>query len=176
MSRQISSVRERALCEQLRREAKESCPEFSETLHRQVISAIERHKAPKLIGLKDTWAVAWWRGRLATALAAACVLLVVAFGWRLTRDVPRPSVTDGDVLVANSGGPQTSPLAGSTDVPIAGLLLVDEWADRAVDDLDGLIVSAAIGTQSADLKHDTRLAAQTLLRRLPVDVELLAGP
>ena len=176
MFKRIPSALERALRERLQHEAKESWPEFSETLHRRIISAVERRRAKEPVAPKDASAAAWWRGRLAPALAAACVLCVMAFGWQLTRHVPQQNATDGDAFAVSGGDPRTLPLTDSADVPIAGLLLVDELAVRAVDDLDGLIISAVIGTQSADLKHDTRLAAQTLLRRLPVDVELLAGP
>ena len=52
----------------------------------------------------------------------------------------------------------------------------DELAGSTMENLDDLLASAAVVPQSAELAHDARLAAETLLRPLPVDLELLAGP
>ena len=116
------------------------------------------------------------RNILATALTAACLLAAVVFGWRLADPSPQHDLVDGGAVAATSGSLKPSPPTAAAEATIKGMPLIDELASSTVDNLNGLIASAAIVPQSDDLAHDTRLAAETLLERLPIGVELLAGP
>ena len=116
------------------------------------------------------------RSILATALTAACLLAAVVFGWRLADQGPQHDLVDGGAIAASSGSLKLSPPTAAAEATIQGMPLIDEWASSTVDNLNGLIASAAIVPQSAELGHDTRLAAEMLLERLPIDVELIAGP
>jgi hypothetical protein len=61
------------------------------------------------------------------------------------------------------------------ETTFASLLPPGELAGRGMDTLNRVSISAALPPQSADLAIDTRLAAETMLERLPVGVELPAG-
>ena len=56
------------------------------------------------------------------------------------------------------------------------LLSGDDLADQAAAGFDDLLSSAGLSPQSGPLADDARLAADTLLRRLPIDVELAESP
>jgi hypothetical protein len=190
MRERISAVEKRALRRQLRREAMDSWPEYSETLHDRIISAVERSQASQRCLPQR---VERWRPSLAAAtLAAACLLGVVVLGWQMAqrRNVAQNLKETGQVLreqianrksVSPSVDSPVQPLAervlptSAAEATIAGLSPIDQLASSTLENLSEMIASAAVTPQSAELKHDTRLAAETLLRRLPVDVELVAG-
>jgi hypothetical protein len=172
MHKRITSVEKRALREQLRREASESRPAFSETLHDRIISAIGRCRTEEatMLGGADIpvcrpgyHGEKRWPAR-AAAVAAACLLGAAVFGWQLSqRENVRPPV-------------ESSPPAVAAAATVANLSPIDELAGSTMENLDGLIASSSVVPQSAELAHDARLAAEALLRPLPVDMELFAGP
>ena len=116
-----------------------------------------------------------WPAR-AAAVAAACLLGAAVFGWQLTQRENVENVK-GRRSFPPSGIAATDPSPKTTGDPAASLSSpIDELAGSTVENLDGLIASAAVVPQSAELEHDARLAAEALLRPLPVDMELFAGP
>jgi hypothetical protein len=172
MSKRIAPLQEQALGEQLRREAREAWPDHDETIHHRIITAVRRRaeQPPSRMPI-----VARWRGRLAAAFAAACLLIAVVLGWQLTQRGPRQNGIEENAIVAVNGPPKTWFPPDVVESTMAKLPLVDGLADPSMDDLDTLIISAAIAPHSADLEHDARLAVETLLERLPISVELVAG-
>lgn len=163
MSRRLSSRKEHQLAERLRQEAIDAWPAYSEALHNRIISAIERRqpKSDAAMPNRRSAGVRLRAGWMA-AFAAACLLGVIVVGWQ---SVQRENNRDAENALANVG----SQLAD--DLP-----LIHDWADASVEELGNLVVSAAVAPHSDDLKHDTRLAAETMLERLPIDIELFAGP
>jgi hypothetical protein len=160
MSKRLTSTEERALEERFRREAIESRPAFSESLHRRILCAVRQHHAA-VISVGDRAALARrWRRGWATALAAACVLCAAAISWQLSGSAQRPGAIDNPI-------PQPS---------LADLRVIDEWTDQATLGLDGLVASASLKPHAAKLKHDARLVANAFLEPLPVDVQLVSDP
>ena len=161
MSKRLATTEERALGERLRREAIESRPSFSESLHRRILCAVRQHHAAE-IGVGDRAALAErWRRGLAAVLAAACVLCAVAIGSWLSGTARRPGA--GDDPRAN-------------DPSVAGRRLIDQWTDQATLGLDDLVASASLKPHAAKLKHDARLVADAILDPLPVDVQFVSDP
>jgi hypothetical protein len=159
MSKQFLSAEERILVERLKREARDDWPEHSELLHRRIVAAVKRRQAE--ISPRRALADARWRGGLATALAAACLLGAVSLGWHM--------MLDGNVV-------ETQFVPAGTEATMASLPMPGEIAGLGMDALNRALISAALPPQSVDLAHDTRYAAETMLERLPIGVELLAGP
>ena len=187
MFKRISATQERALAERLRRDAMASWPDFSEPLHQRIVSAVQRRRASDAAAAKAASSALRRPARLWAVFVAVCLLgAVMLVGRQLA--LRENAQGTGDILAhADShhadarpnviSPPIDSPVAPSPPDPtIAGLLPAGVLADHNVDNLDGLIVSAAVSPQTADLEHDIRLAAETLLERLPVNVELVAGP
>jgi hypothetical protein len=156
MTERISSTQEHALRKRLRREAMDDRPEFDERLHRRIVAAVRRRQAEHASARVP--AVVRWRGRLAAAFAAACLLCAVTIGWRMMQ---RENTVDAQFDFADSG---------------AILSLPGEWAGSGMDKLEGATLAAALQPHSSDLARDTRTAAEALLERLPAGLELLAGP
>ena len=159
MSKDISPTQEAALRGRLQREACDDRPEFSEMLHRRIIAAVQQHEAPRPRSIGTS--VARWQGWLVAVFTAACLLCAVAIGWRMTQ---RQSVPDTDVAAVD------------VETSLAGLPLPGELAGRGMDSLNGALISAALPQQSTDFAHDTRVAAESMLDRLPLGVEVLASP
>jgi hypothetical protein len=176
MSERISSAEEQALREHLQREAREDWPEYSETLHRRILAAV-RHCRTQHVPRRAPALVSWHR-MLVAACVAACLLCAVVIGWQISHHDQGT-----EVFLANSGWQDENDsmkaifgaVAGQ-DVNFATLPMPGELAGHGVDTLNRAIISAALTPQSADLAHDTRLAAESMLERLPVGVELWAGP
>jgi hypothetical protein len=144
------------LGERLRREATDSRPAFSESLHQRILTAVRRHHAAEA-GTADRPVVSRRRGRgLAAALAAACVLCAAAIGWQLMK---QPGTVETVQPVAKAS--------------IADLPSIDDLTGQAVVGLDRLAVSVAFEPQATHLKHDARSVANVFLDRLPVDVKLV---
>ena len=174
MHRQIPPEKKRAFREQLQREATESRPVFSEALHQRIVSAVKQHGDDNRVRPRVVKRAVRWSTLLATALAAACVLGAVMFGWRITQRDMQPGVWDED---ANAVLASDAPVdVFSLSASIVNLSTLDVLTDGTTKNLDELITSTAVAPQSAALKHDIRLAAEVLMERLPVNVELLAGP
>jgi hypothetical protein len=132
-----TNAEDRKLREQLRREAAESRPSFSETFHRHLVHTIHRLRQEGPVAPNRT---AGWRLGWAAALAAACLLGVVMMtGWW-----------------SNNPPQQQGHVAGPS--------------------LHESLDPASPSVQLAHLEHDARLAANMLLQRLPVDVELADEP
>jgi hypothetical protein len=158
MSEPFSHTQDQILKERMQHEAREATPPFCETLHRQILDAISRHQeadCPPAPRRRD--ATSRFNRFVVAVSAAACLLALIAFGWQL-----RQSDRDAVAVASN-----TNP-AGSTPSKPA--------SDRNEVGIESLILSAAIAPHSAALEHDTRLAAATLLERLPIGAELVAGP
>jgi hypothetical protein len=173
MSRRLSSGKEQRLGERLRQESIDTWPAYSEALHDRIVSAIEQTKSEPVMPNRRSTDVRL-RGRWMAALAAACLVGVVVFGWQSAQ---RESDQGGDLLAnASSQFSDELPRIAVAETLMPGAPLIDEWTDKSVEDLGGLAISAAIAPHSEGLEHDTRLAAETLLERLPVDMEVFAGP
>jgi hypothetical protein len=161
----LPSTTEAALRERLEREAAESRPAFSESLHRRILAAVEQHRAeqngvPLLrsssVGddsalLDGRQAVAHRRRKRAVMYvsAAACLLCAVAIGWRL-----------GEMRQAQRRS------------PMADLAIFHELADSAAVGLGGFAASVELTPPPARLSADARLTAEAIMERLPVDFEL----
>jgi hypothetical protein len=144
------------LRERLRREALEMRPAFSETLHRRIMSAVERRVGDESSSRLDPRPAAVHRRRkrsLVAVAAAACLLCAAAVGWRLR---------EGYLRSADGVAPS----------PMADLALIGELTDIAAVGLDGLVGSVELTPPPARLSSDARLTAEVLIERLPVDVEL----
>jgi hypothetical protein len=136
---QKTNAEERKLRDQLRREAAESRPSFSQAFHRHMIYMVHRLRqerpvvpnraSPGLLGL-------------AGVLAAACLLGVLVIGWWPSSP---PQQQDG--------------IAGPSSV-------------ESLDPSSPAVQLAHL----EHLEHDARLAANMLLQRLPIDVELADEP
>jgi hypothetical protein len=151
MFRQIfSSARESRLRRRLRREAAQSRPAFSETLHRHICSAVDRAEAAPASRVPAAGPP--WR-RLAWAAAAACLLCALVAGWRL-READLPPA---DTAAAS---------------PMADLAAIGRLTDSAAVGLNGLAASIELTPPPARLSSDARLTAEALIERLPVDLEL----
>ena len=176
MGRRLSSRKKHGLGERLRQEAIDTWPAYSETLHNRIISAIERrHPKNELATPNRRSADARRRAGWTTAFAAACLAGAIVFGWQSAEREYDQGVEDVFVGAGSQLANDLPPMA-ATETTMPGSPLIDEWADTSVEELGGLFVSAAVAPQSASLKHDTRLAAETLLERLPIDMEIFAGP
>ena len=159
MAKRVPSTKEQTLGERLRREAIESRPGFSEALHRRILCAVRQHHALEVsVGDRATMARRWRRG-LTAVLAAACLFGAAAIGWRFIGSAQRHGEANDPQEIA---GPS-----------IEDLRVLDRWADQATMGLDDLVATATLKPQTAQLKHDARLAASTLLEPLPVDVQLV---
>lgn len=171
MHRRIPPEKKRAFRERLQREATESRPVFSEALHQQIVSAVKQHGDDNRVRPRVTKRVV---RLLAAALAVACVLTAVMFGWPIVQRSMQQGVwnEDANAGLASGAPAEVFPLS----VSIADLSTLDALTGDARENLDELITLTAVAPQSAALKHDIRLAAEVLMERLPVNVELLAGP
>jgi hypothetical protein len=154
MSKENESAEERLLVERLRREAIESRPAFSESLHQRIVRAVEQRRATVAEDVKPVVSRRWSRG-LATALAAACLLCAVVIGWQ---------------LVVNASRQDPAPIARAslTDLPS-----IDDLTDPIVRKIDGLTVSVALEPHATHLEHDAQAVADVLLDRLPRNVKLV---
>ena len=140
MFKPVSPREERLLRELLRREAMESRPAFSESLHRRIVGALSRRRASAAAApLRPPVSRHWWR-RAAAALAAACLLSAALLGHRLLDGTSRQQV------VVPSEPPVSR--ASLADVPS-----IHDVADRAVAGLDQYTVSVGLEPQATHLKH-----------------------
>lgn len=152
--------------ERLRREAFASRPEFSEALHQRIIRSVgERFAEGVAVGRSNTAASRRWRG-LMTVLTAACVLAAVAISWQFGQHLMRP---DDRSLLPNDGLATSSFVSNGK---IEDLPPINVLTDHAMTSLDGLLASSGFALPSTQLAHDARLAADSLLQRLPLDMEV----
>jgi hypothetical protein len=156
MSKRVSSNEEELLAERLRREAIESRPAFSESLHRRILRDVRQHHAAAATLVAGPAVARRWPRVLAAVLAAACLLGAVAVGWQLMENASRQSRIE-----------EIRSLAGPT---LNKLPSIGDLTDRTVGKLDKLTVSAALEPQTTPLKHDARAVAGIFLDRLPVGV------
>ncbi|MCE5303950.1 MAG: hypothetical protein LLF97_12705 [Planctomycetaceae bacterium] len=143
----------RKLTSRLQREAADSRPPFSEALHRRMVDAIEPHRAAPVRRVRRSPL----RGALVAA-AAACLLAVILPSYSTQEPQPHPNATNAMTAVQRP--------VDSTAVAEWSL-----WADDAMNELDWPLVSQAVAVPSDQLKHDTRVAVETVLSRLPINVE-----
>ncbi|MEN6405032.1 MAG: hypothetical protein ABFC77_01030 [Thermoguttaceae bacterium] len=130
----------------LQREAAESRPQFSEALHRRILDAVEPRRAAAPARAVRRSIRRW----VSATAAAACLLAAIVAGRQTfeSENSPTPSAT--------------------------AMAEWSSWVDDAADDLDWQLVSNAVAVPSDQLKHDTRVAVETVLGRLPINVELFA--
>jgi hypothetical protein len=158
MFKRVSSTQQRLLGERLRREAMESRPAFSESLHRRIVCAVKQHHAAVASLVAGPTVSRRWPRVLAAALAA-CVLCAAAIGWQLVENASRQGVGKG-----------MRPVHGTS---LADLPSINDLTGKAVGRLDNLTVSATLEPQTTPLKHDARSVASVFLDRLPIDVKLV---
>ena len=111
----------------------------------------------------------------------ACLLLAVAFGLQTGRashsgDLAKNAAegkADAAIRPLMKDARESIPAVAATTAA-DGLTLIDDLAGSMIGNLSGMLDEKSSSSQSAALKHDTRLAAETLLLRLPVGVELLS--
>jgi hypothetical protein len=148
---------ESVLARCLRDEAIAERPEFSPSLHRRAMSAIEQQRATTTriqAAAASRDATAGHRKfRLAVVLAAAAMLAAVAIG--VLPNAPRTP----------AGAP---PIAAS----LADLPLPTDFSAHAKQGWDSLLVASGWQPQVEDLKHDARLAAEAMLSCLPHDIQV----
>jgi hypothetical protein len=157
MSKQDSSKKGQLLVEQLRREATESRPAFSESLHQRIVCAVKQHHAAMASLAARPKVSRRWPRVVAAALTAACLLCAVAIAWQ---------------LLGNVSGQGQMPKGPPTPLAVAELPSIGELTDHTVGELDGLTVSAALKPQATHLKHDVSAVASVFLDRLPVSVKV----
>jgi hypothetical protein len=157
MPKQVPSKEEQLLAEQLRREAIESRPAFSESLHQHILNAVRQNHAAVANLATGTAASRRWPRVLAAALTAACLLSAVAIGWQLLANASRQNPVE----------------KMPSDAPsIAKLPSIGDFTDHTIGKLDELSVSAALEPQTTPLKRDARAVASVFLNRLPIDVKM----
>ena len=162
MSERVPSAEERLLEKRLRCEATASRPAFSEALYQRIVGAIHQRRTTE-ISVASRAAVAVRRGRgLAAVLAAACLLGAAAIVWQSHE-------------IAGPPGPVASTLPVAT-ASLADLPSIGDLTDEVAVGLDGWSSSVELTPQAAHLEHDACLAADSLLERLPIDVELAGDP
>ncbi len=160
MNKRIPSAENRRLAERLHREAIESRPAFSESLHRRIVKTINASSSEMPQNMPAPALRRDWHRRPTVAAAVACLLLgVVAIGWWMAALAERQNALDTERRIAQSQASQ--------------LFTLDEMTDRAAAGLDGVVASVTLTREADHLKHDARLAAHSLLERLPVDVEMI---
>jgi hypothetical protein len=152
---------EQVLRERLRREAAESRPEFSESLHERILSAVRQDHASVAKVHLAAVSRPWLRNVAALAVTAG-LLFAAAIGWRLVRP-PAPQAPGGEVV-------------NDTRTWIESRQAIDHWADQTTTGLDGLVSFTSAAPRESVLKHDARLVASTLLEPLPVNVPLAGEP
>jgi hypothetical protein len=104
-------------------------------------------------------------------LAAACLLVAAAIGWRVHHV---RAVAARKAQIEQNAYVLAAQIA--FDWSAADLFSGDEAAGPAPAPVDDLLSSAGLSPQSGPLADDARQAADTLLRRLPIDVELAESP
>ena len=162
----LHSADSNAIRERLRREAFAARPEFSESLHQRIIRSVgERYAEGAVVGNKNTVAGRRWRG-LSAVLTAACVLAAVAIGWHFGQNLMQSDVRPltPDIGPASNSFVSTGKIE---DLPPINVL-----TDHAVTGLDGLLASSGFMLPSTQLVHDARLAADSLLERIPLDMDM----
>lgn len=173
MSRQVLSQDEHRLRERLRQEAFDTRPAYSEALHNCIMSAIEQ-QGPSSEAAMPNRRSADVRLHRWMAIAAACLVGIVVLGWQSAQ---RENDRSSAVLArASSHFGDDLPRIVVAETLMPGVPLSEGGLDENMKDLGGLVVATAITSHSENLKHDTRLAAETLLERLPIDMDMFVGP
>ncbi|MEN6450761.1 MAG: hypothetical protein ABFC96_09735 [Thermoguttaceae bacterium] len=158
------------LADRLRQEAIETWPRFSESLHQRVLEAVAERRAempPR--SASSASRIRRPRG-LVSLLTAACVLCAAVVGWRVYDGrirAMRNAVIEqhvGDFVTQMVSHWPPTDWAGSDD------------AENGTASVGDLICSGGLSSQTDHLADDARSAADTLLRRLPIDMELAQSP
>jgi hypothetical protein len=137
----------------------ESRPEFSESLHQRILTAVEQKKTsePKRSSLwhpgKRRWLIA------ASAWAAACAMLLGMIHMHNANRASQANIALNEAMAFD-----WSSLASS------------ETSGDSSSNFDDLIALRDITSPSRSLQQDLHTAAVALAERLPVDVEWIAGP
>jgi len=180
MADRFSCSDETMLEERLRREARESRPEFSEQLHARICDAVSQRRSRTASirscedcrrlssrpGLRFGTRRSPWIAVAATAAFAAGVAAVV---WGLT-------VWDSASDVAGARAELAIASAGTATSPPDWLELgshlyaFSDLPDRLSGHIDDWTQSAVVAQQWAYLDHDAQLTVRMLANRLPFDV------
>jgi hypothetical protein len=163
MPEQNRSSEERILADRLCREALESRPAFSESLHERISCAL-RQAHGEVVEVATNRGVETVKRRrgLAIAVTAAGILCAMLVGWQLVDRVQRRgSIEDRQ----ETAGPS-----------IEDLRVIDQWAAQAANGLDGFVATATMKPQAEELKRDAQVVADAFLKPLPVNVQLVSDP
>lgn len=165
MSNNSNNSDSKIIRRRLRQEALASRPEFSEALHQRIIRSFGERSAEVIaVGRKDTATGRRWRG-LAVVLTAACVLAAVAIGRQFDGNRVQPD--ERPIMPNNRLATNSFVLSGKIeDLPHINVL-----TDHAMTSLDGLLAASGFTLPSTQLTHDARLAADSLLQRIPLDMD-----
>lgn len=173
MNNRISLEQERALRRQLRREASELQPEFSKSLHRKILASLDQRRAIETIEKSSLSPKRHRPGVMAAMLVSACAMAMILLGWPLSQpsvspprnlDIQSFSTADNGMMDPISVMTLNADLADFTD-PIA------DTSQPLLDTLSTTSITAS----SAALKHDLKLAAVSMIERLPIDIDSLTG-
>jgi len=156
----------RALADRLRREAQQTRPAFSESLHARIRDAVaqtEMAEPPRPATARRLGPI-----RIATAVAATLLIGTLAFVWYAnfrSGTSPKPGE------MARAGGPehggQEKIIVEPPPGPDEGLPSPTEVPGNPAADI-GLLVDATLTRRRwAYLDHDAQLAARLLLDQLP---------
>jgi len=157
MVERIPPEEEKTLADRLRREARATCPAFSETLHAQIVRAVRQQGAQS----RRPPGKSWWQRRWAVAVAAAACLAITSLAvWRLAVwETPIPDPVEGTALVPSTPDDSAPALDALVELP-----------DGTAEGLGSAIDSALADQRWAYLDHDARIAAGLLLDQLPLDM------
>ncbi|MGA2031753.1 MAG: hypothetical protein ABSG68_05815 [Thermoguttaceae bacterium] len=168
-----SSTGEVWLAEELRGEALESRPPFSESLHARIVAAVGSQRGAGLSRPRHTAYQRRLRRLARLALAAACVLLIAVAAWHW-RDGSRRSAQLGsgrsDLARQSPDPAAVSVSSDAGDSFETDLVALSDYADGALQNLQSLLDSAMAGVQSAYVDQDFQAAATELVEGLPDDL------
>ena len=155
------SATETALADRLRQEALAARPAFSEDLHARLCAALR--SCPAGMARPRPAARSRWF-RAAPVAAAVCLLLVVGVTWIVMKNRP-----DAGLGSANSVAHRTVPGVGNAHRK-ADARSMNAMVSRMSTNFDGIVDLAVRGPRRFYLDRNLRLALQTPMVRVPVDV------
>jgi hypothetical protein len=161
------SVKETAMADRLRQEALGARPAFSEDLHARLCGAL-RSCQTDTVRPRPSAGNRWLRG--ATVAAAACLLLAIGVTWMATKTSP-------DAGSAGSGSAGNAGYLARRGVPVVGdahrkadVRSMTELVGRMSTKFDGFVDLAVKAPRQYYLERNLRLALQTPVVRVPVDI------
>ena len=174
MTRRMLSEGEQALIDQLRQEAIDDRPAYSEVLHKRIVGAVHQQQlaCERSLATALRQPIAPRRDvRWMVTVAAACLAAVVAVRWQSDQPATDPAM-ENIMAITNTRFGDDLPRRTVTET-LLPCTPVDEWSEKSVAELGGLAVSEVIGPHSAKLQADTLMVAEALLQPLPIDLDML---